>query len=154
MTASGNTSRHQARRNAMMVLYKLDLVGPEEGASTDASVDAAIESFATEHGFELPDYAVVVVRGVCSNLGPIDRSIEQYLTDWRLDRLGAVERAILRIGMYELESDDVPTEVAIDQAVELAKRYASPEAAKLVNGVLGAWVKHQPNASGEEHADV
>lgn len=138
----------------MMVLYKLDLVGPEEGASTNASVDAAIASFATEHGFALPEYAGSLVRGVCSHLGAIDRSIEQYLTDWRLDRLGAVERAILRIGMFELESVDVPAEVAIDQAVELAKRYASPEAAKLVNGVLGAWVKHHPSESGEEETDA
>lgn len=152
MAISSGTGRHRARRNAMMVLYKLDLVGPEDGAAGDASVGAAIESFEREHGFALPDYAAQLVRGVCSTLGTVDRTIESHLTDWRLDRLGAVERAILRIGMFELTGDNVPREVAIDEAVELAKRYASPEAAKLVNGVLGAWVRTRPEQSGKEHA--
>ncbi len=153
MAVTSGTGRHRARRNAMMVLYKLDLVGPEDGAAGDASVTAAIDSFEREHGFALPDYAALLVRGVCGTLGAVDRGIEAHLTDWRLDRLGAVERAILRIGMFELVASDVPREVVIDEAIELAKRYASPEAAKLVNGVLGAWVRSHPAPPGKEQED-
>ena len=56
---------------------------------------------------------------------------------WPADRLGALERNVLRIGVYELDQGDVPVEVAIDEAVSLAKRYASDEAGRLVNGILG-----------------
>jgi N utilization substance protein B len=153
MASPVNIGRHRARRNAMMVLYKLDLVGPEENAAGADSVEQAISAFATEHGFELPPYAGALVRGVCADIGHIDRVLDAYLTDWRLERLGAVERAILRIGMLELLSRDVPAEVAIDEAVELAKRYASPEAAKLVNGVLGAWLREHGENSGKEQGD-
>jgi N utilization substance protein B len=67
----------------------------------------------------------------------LDREITESADDWSADRLGALERNILRIGVYELAGDDVPVEVAINEAVELAKRYASDDAARLVNGILG-----------------
>ena len=57
--------------------------------------------------------------------------------DWPADRLGTLERNILRVGVYELEEGTVPREVAINEAVVLAKRYASDDAARLVNGILG-----------------
>ncbi len=67
----------------------------------------------------------------------LDRRIDEATDDWPADRLGALERNVLRIGIYELEKGEVPPEVAIDEAVRLAKRYASDEAGKLVNGILG-----------------
>jgi N utilization substance protein B len=63
--------------------------------------------------------------------------------DWTADRLGAIERNILRIALYELDGDDVPDEVAIDEAVTLAKRYATDDAARLVNGILGRIVRER-----------
>lgn len=130
--------RHRARRNAMQVLYKLDLMpGP---------VGDAIADVEREHGFALPDYARHLVDSVVADREALDAEISALLTDWSIDRLGAVERTIMRIGMHELVSGDVPVEVAIDEAVELAKRYASPEAAKLVNGVLGAWARRKGSA--------
>lgn len=125
--------RHRARRNAMMVLYQLDLVpGP---------VADAIAQIEQEHGFQMPAYARELVDSVLAEREDLDAEISGLLTDWPIDRLGAVERSVLRIGMHELMFSQVPPEVAIDEAVELAKRYASPEAAKLVNGVLGAYVR-------------
>ena len=67
----------------------------------------------------------------------MDRTLTAAAEDWPAERLGAVERNILRVALVELEGDDVPDEVAINEAVELAKRYASDEAARLVNGILG-----------------
>ena len=72
---------------------------------------------------------------------PARRSSTQKVSDasegWPADRLGALERNVLRIGVHELEQGYVPVEVAIDEAVSLAKRYASDEAGRLVNGILG-----------------
>jgi N utilization substance protein B len=71
----------------------------------------------------------------------LDARISAAAYDWSAERLGALERNILRIALSELDGDEVPPEVAIDEAVSLAKRYASPDAAKLVNGILGRVVK-------------
>lgn len=132
-SATTEPGRHRARRSAMMVLYRTDLVGGD--------VDDAISSFEREHGFAMPDYAAQVVRGVTAERDALDVDIQRHLKEWTIDRLGAVERAVLRIAMFELRGDDVPGPVAIDEAVELAKRYATPDAGKLINGVLAAWLR-------------
>lgn len=148
-TKSSEPGRHRARRSAMMVLYRSDLVGGDP--------EAAITGFEGEHGFELPAYGAAVVRGVVAEQAAIDAELDGRLEGWTLDRLGAVERAVLRAGMWELTSGSVPGAVAIDEAVELAKRYATPEAAKLVNGVLASWLREHgdrgpdaADAAGEE----
>ncbi len=134
--------RHRARRSAMMLLYRTDLVGGD--------VDAAIAGFEGEHGFEMPEYAAQVVRGVTSRQAELDAAIQAHLQEWAVERLGAVERAVLRIAMWELVSGEVPAPVAIDEAVELSKRYATPEAAKLVNGVLAGWLReHSTKEDGQ-----
>ena len=68
----------------------------------------------------------------------LDARITAASLDWPADRLGTLERNIMRIGIYELEEGTVPAEVAINEAIVLAKRYATDEAARLVNGILGA----------------
>ena len=73
----------------------------------------------------------------------LDRRIDEVSEGWPADRLGVLERNILRIGISELEGGTVPPEVAIAEAVGLAKRYASPEAARLVNGILGRVAEEQ-----------
>jgi N utilization substance protein B len=67
----------------------------------------------------------------------LDDRITEAAVDWSAERLGVVERNVLRIGLHELDRGEVPREVAIDEAVTLAKRYASEDAARLVNGILG-----------------
>lgn len=117
----------------MMLLYRADLLKGDVGE--------AIDGFASEHGFAMPAYGAELARGVDARDAELDERIGGLLEGWTLDRLGAVERAILRIGMHELEAGEVPPPVVIDEAVELAKRYASPDAAKLVNGVLAGWLR-------------
>jgi N utilization substance protein B len=74
---------------------------------------------------------------VQSRAGELDERLNSALEGWTADRLGALERNILRIAVHEIESGEVPDEVAINEAVELAKRYTTDEAARLVNGALG-----------------
>ncbi len=138
---STEPGRHRARRSAMMLLYRTDLVGGD--------VEEAVAGFEGEHGFAMPEYAAQVVRGVTDRQAELDEAIGTHLQDWTVDRLGAVERAVLRIAMWELVTREVPAPVAIDEAVELAKRYATPEAAKLVNGVLAGWLREHGTEEGQ-----
>ncbi len=129
--------RTSARRISLEVLVEADLRG--------ASVAELLAARGEEE--DLPPYAVVLVEGISASGPEVDEAITEHLrSDWPLDRLGAVERAIMRIGSWELLAGDVPGEVAVDEAVELAKRYASLRAARLVNGVLGAMLRRRQGA--------
>ena len=116
------TSRKAARRQALELLYQWDLTG---------------QPLASLHEGEADPFALELAEEVIARAGELDERIDQAAVDWRADRLGAVERTILRIGLLELERGEVPLEVAIDEAVSLAKRYATEDAARLVNGILG-----------------
>jgi len=113
-------SRRQARRSALFALYKWDLTGNVE---LEPDADA---------------YTRETVEAVQAEAPELDRRITESAEGWTADRLGVVERNVLRIAIHELEArHDVPPEVAIDEAVTLAKRYASEDAGRLVNGILG-----------------
>jgi len=87
-----------------------------------------------------PDpYAIDVVTGVTEHGARIDGVIGRLAPDWPIDRMPVVDRAVLRLGVYELlERPDIPTAVILDEAVELAKRYSTEESGRFVNGVLAA----------------
>ncbi len=116
------TSRREARRAALFMLFQWDVTGKPLGSTYEGEVD---------------DFAQETAEAVAERADELDRRIDEATVDWPADRLGALERNVLRVGIYELEKGDVPREVAIDEAVRLAKRYASDEAGKLVNGILG-----------------
>jgi N utilization substance protein B len=86
---------------------------------------------------EIDEYARELAEAVEASAPQLDERITAAAEGWTADRLGAVERNVLRVAIHELDSGSVPPEVAINEAVELAKRYASDEAGKLVNGILG-----------------
>jgi N utilization substance protein B len=116
------TSRRGARRAALFMLFQWDVTGKPLGSTYEGEVD---------------EFARETAEGVAARSGELDRRIDEATEDWPADRLGALERNVLRIGIYELEKGEVPPEVAIDEAVRLAKRYASDDAGRLVNGILG-----------------
>ena len=118
---TGAVGRRQARRQALFLLYQWDLTGQPLASLFEGAPDA----FARE-----------LAEAVAGRAVELDARITEWSRDWPADRLGALERNILRIGMHELEEETVPAEVAINEAVVLAKRYATDEAAKLVNGIL------------------
>ena len=115
-------SRRQARRTALFVLYQWDLTGQPLASLYEGEVDA---------------FARDIAEAVAARAGELDGQISAAAEGWTADRLGVVERNVLRIAIHELEAGDVPVEVAINEAIELAKRYASDEAGRLVNGILG-----------------
>lgn len=114
--------RRAARRTALFLLYQWDLTGQPLASLYEGEVD---------------EFARDTAEAVAARADELDRRITAAADDWTADRLGAVERNILRIGVHELEVGSVPPEVAISEAVTLAKRYATEDAARLVNGILG-----------------
>jgi len=116
------TSRKAARRQALFLLYQWDLTGQELASLYEGEPD---------------DFASSLAEAVAARASELDARVTAASPDWPADRLGTLERNILRIGVYELEEDTVPREVAINEAVVLAKRYATEDAARLVNGILG-----------------
>jgi N utilization substance protein B len=128
MTASG---RRAGRRTALFLLYQWDLTGQPLASLYEGTPD----EFATE-----------LAGAVSERAEELDRRITETSEEWPADRLGTLERNILRIGVYELEERTVPPEVAINEAVVLAKRYASEDAARLVNGILGRVAREEQAA--------
>ena len=116
------SSRKKARRTALTLLYQWDLTG---------------QPLASLHAGEVDPFAEGIAQRVIERAEELDRRISEVSGDWPAERLGVVERTALRMAIVELEDGDVPREVAINEAVALAKRFSSQEAAKLVNGILG-----------------
>jgi N utilization substance protein B len=114
--------RRQSRRAALFLLYQWDVTGQPLGSLYEGEPD---------------DFARDLAAAVADRAGHLDQRITAASAAWSADRLGTLERNVLRIGVYELEEGTVPHEVAINEAVVLAKRYATDEAARLVNGILG-----------------
>jgi N utilization substance protein B len=120
------TSRKDARRTAVFLLFQWDVTGKPLGSLYEGDVDP---------------FAQELADGVAAQAGELDARISEAAIGWPADRLGAVERNVLRVALFELDRGDPPTEVVLDEAVRLSKRYASEDAAKLVNGILGRIVR-------------
>ena len=116
------SSRRAARRTALILLYQWDLTGQELG---------------TLYLDDIDPFALELARPVVETAPALDARITEAAEGWTADRLGAVERNVLRLAISELDEGEAPREVVIAEAVALAKRYASPDAARLVNGILG-----------------
>ena len=131
----GDRGRHQARKRAVDLLFEAEARGitaaeVAEGRNTLAETESDVAP--------LNPYTVTVARGVTENSAHIDDLIAAHLQGWTLERLPAVDRAILRVAVWELlYADDVPEPVAVDEAVELAKAFGGQNSSKFVNGVLG-----------------
>jgi transcription antitermination protein NusB len=117
-------SRRQARRQALMLLYQWDLGG------------GALE-LGAQYAGEIDPWARALAEETARDSAALDERITAAAQGWTADRLGTVERSALRIAIHELRGTEVPPEVAIDEAVAFAKRYASDDAGRLVNGILG-----------------
>jgi N utilization substance protein B len=122
------SGRRAARRTALFLLYQWDVTGQPLASLYEGEVD---------------EYARATAEAVAARAEELDRRITEASEEWTANRLGAIERNVLRIALCELDGDDVPDEVAIDEAVNLARRYASDDAARLVNGILGRIVREK-----------
>ncbi len=116
-----STGRRASRRTALFLLYQWDLTGQPLSSLYEGEPD---------------EFALGLAQAVSARAVELDRRITAAAEGWTADRLGTLERNILRVGVHELEEESVPPEVAINEAVVLAKRYASEDAGRLVNGIL------------------
>ena len=122
-------TRTEAREKIMIILYQIDFYIKD-------NISFDVESVIHEN-IEIDNkYVNDVVNGVLENLENIDKIINKYLGNWELDRLGKTDKAILRLATYEILYYDTPKVVAINEAVELSKKYSDEKIVKLVNAVL------------------
>lgn len=129
-----NLSRHEERQQALAFVY--------ERMFRDDSAEEVFEDAMDARDTEVGEYARVLVEGVEQHLEEIDGYIEANLRGWKKNRISRVSLTILRMAVYELlYVDSVPASVSINEAVELAKSYATAEDGSFVNGVLGAVAK-------------
>jgi N utilization substance protein B len=129
-------TRRKARELTLQLLYQRELTraNPEEMQANFEEWKGSSES--------IRRFANQLLDGVLLNLDEIDRELTAQTSHWRLDRLAAVDRNILRLAFYELLFQrDTPPAVVIDEAIEIAKRFGSGESARFVNGVLDGFLK-------------
>jgi N utilization substance protein B len=127
-------ARRTARERALQALYQLEM--------TPGSIGDALESAwaAAEEARKEPEavkFARELVEGVMAHRAEIDRLIEQHSHNWRLDRMGRIDRNVLRLGVFELKyRPDIPKKVSLNEAVELGKNFGTEESSAFVNGLL------------------
>ncbi len=128
-------TRHQGRESVITLLYAKD-IGNE---SIDKFVDEIFEDKKIRN--QQKEFALSLFQGVNEHVKEIDRALDEHLKEWKIDSVGHIERAILRLGAYEILKTDLDDAVIINEAIELSKSLASDTAPKFVNGVLDSVVK-------------
>lgn len=128
-------TRHEAREMAFVLVF-------EKSFHEDKSIVELVETAFELDVFPTNAFAENLAKRVYKNIEEIDAAINENLVGWSAKRISRVSRAILRIAVCELlYTENMPVGVAINEAVEIAKKYATPEDASYVNGVLGSFVK-------------
>lgn len=128
------SARSKARKRALDILFQADVRGDEVAETLAAEARRAASEPSREASWL---YAREIVDGVIDHRDEIDEQITTFSKDWPLSRMPAVDRAVLRMGVWELlYNADVPSAVAIDEAVELAKEYSTDDSGAFVHGVL------------------
>ncbi len=139
----GIGSRHEAREEALNVLYEADVRGVDPVSILEAQ------------DFEVGDYCQDVVLGVAEDLAKIDQYLDAVANDWSVDRMPVIDRTILRMATFELtERPDVPTTAVVSEAVELASQYSTENSGRFVNGVLARLASDlRPDGAGQVSAE-
>jgi transcription antitermination protein NusB len=140
-------TRRQAREWAIQMLTAADLNPPADVKEFMAAFWEQIGDLDEEDGGpqaapnRMKVFAETRVVGVLGSLKEIDAIINSFLVDWRLDRLGTIERTVLRLGVWEMKDGGVPPAVAINEAVDIANWFSGPKTRSIVNGVLDHYAK-------------
>lgn len=123
--------RSEQREQAFAIIF--------ERIFNDAALDELVDNALLARDYEICDYARKAAEGVQSNLTAIDAEIERYAVGWKKQRISKVALAILRLAVYEMKfEEDVPVAVAVNEAVELGKKFATQADASFINGILGS----------------
>jgi N utilization substance protein B len=129
----------RARSRALQAVYAWDVRG--NTSSLDRIAQQVWDDLAVTQ--DERQLSSMIVRTLLAHGAEIDKTLADITTNWRLNRLGAIERSVLRIAAAELEQGITPPRVVIKEAVRLAERYGTPQSAKFVNGVLDAYARRQ-----------
>ncbi len=132
-------SRRRAREVALQVLYAIDLATAKEGTRQELQApifERVVENFDVPAAVE--QFARELVFGVTERVEGLDEILGVHARNWRVSRMAAVDRNVLRLAVYELRESDTPVAVVIDEAVDLARRFGSDASPAFVNGVLDA----------------
>ncbi len=130
-------ARHRSRKRALQILFEWDM----RRESADRAISHYYETLYSEESEKQPKpdrFMEELVRGTVENVEGIDRRIEAKAEHWRLERMAAVDRNILRLAIYELSAKAVPAAIIIDEALELARQFSGDESLSFINGVLDA----------------
>lgn len=125
--------RTLARECALKILYRIEI--------SKESVDSSLKDFWSKSGKtvnkDTHEFADFLVEGVVEHIAAIDHVISKYTDNWNISRMAVIDRNILRMAVYEmLHRDDIPPNVSINEAIELAKKYGDIDSGKFVNGIL------------------
>jgi transcription antitermination protein NusB len=131
--------RRKSREFALQMLFQWDM-SPQEPAKLEAKFWRAAKAADSTRAF-----ANQLFEGAAKQVAALDELIVKHAENWRFERLAAIDRAVLRLAIYELRVADAPYKVVLNEAVDLAKKYSSEESGAFVNGVLNAAYKSMEN---------
>lgn len=144
------SNRHLARTIALQTLFAWDFNGRDDDNLENLIADN-FSNFAPQ--FDDGGFVKNLVYGVKDKITEIDQHIIKYATEWPLDQITAVDRNILRLGMYELIFTEIPPRVAINESIEIAKSFGGDSSGKFINGVLGALYADEPEIQKRDNKE-
>jgi N utilization substance protein B len=128
------SSRHRSRQRALQILFLWDA----RKQPVEEAVNAYYDTLVSEEHPERDAFVEDLVRGTVEHLAEVDQQITKHAEHWRMERMPAVDRNILRLAVYEMTRAGTPPAVTIDEALELARKFSNEESVQFVNGVLDA----------------
>jgi transcription antitermination protein NusB len=147
-------ARHRSRQRALQILYQLDMRKQEAGEALASFYDS-LGLPDTDAPLPQDTFMDQLVQGTAAQSVEIDRTIVRHSEHWRLERMPAVDRNILRLAIYEMVSGTTPAAVAIDEALELARRFSGDESVAFINGVLDAVRRErEPEGAAQESEET
>jgi len=154
VSRSDRAPRRRSRQVALQALYARDFADPQQ-AGGETGIEELFERVA--QNFDLPagarDFALTLVSGTTSELSEIDDLLAANAINWKISRMAAVDRNVLRLGIYELTRTDTPVSVILDEAIQLARRFGGESSPGFVNGVLDAVAKQVGKRVGPDAQD-
>jgi N utilization substance protein B len=139
-------SRRNSRQRALQILFLWDA----RRQPLDETIDAYYDTLLSEEHPEREQFVDDLVRGTVEHLAKVDEQISTHAEHWRMERMPAVDRNILRLAVYEMLYGGTPAAVTIDEALELARKYSNEESVQFVNGVLDAIHRGMPLIAGND----
>jgi transcription antitermination protein NusB len=137
-------SRRRSRQRALQILYSWD----SRRLPVDEAIDSYYDTLYVDERPERDPFVSELVHGAVENIAEIDERITKHAEHWRLERMPAVDRNILRMAVYEMSRGGGPPPVVIDEALELARKFSTEESVQFINGVLDA-VRRELDSAGK-----